>query len=230
MALRTVGVVGLGLFGRSVAMALARSGVDVVAVDREEEPVLMVRDHVTRALRANVMDVETLRASGLLACDVVVVSVGEDMGSSILVTALLKQAGVPHIIARSHSPLHAQVLATVGAERTIDPEEEMGFRLADEILAPDVHARIRLSTGQEIIEVTAPPTMVGKSIQELALRQRYRLNVIAIKRPKPEASEARSPEEAFDVIRLPRPDDHLGKGDVLVLIGDSQSVQAFLDL
>ncbi|HOU54536.1 MAG TPA: TrkA family potassium uptake protein [Myxococcota bacterium] len=228
MALRTVGVVGLGLFGRSVALALARSGVDVLAVDREEEPVLQIRDQVTRALRANVMDLETLRACGLLACDVVVVSVGEDMGSSILVTALLKQAGVRHIIARSHSPLHAQVLMTVGAERTLDPEEEMGFRLADEILAPDIHARIRLSTGQEIIEVTAPPQMVGKTIQELAFRQRYRLNVIAIKRPR--AADRKTAEEAFEVIRLPRPEDLLEQGDVLVLIGDSESVRAFLDL
>lgn len=227
MAIHSVGVVGLGLFGRSVAIALSRLGVDVVAVDREEGPVAEIRDQVTRAIKANVMDPDTLRACGLLDCDVVVVSVGEDMGSSILVTALLKQAGAKRIIARSHSPLHAQVLLTVGAERTIDPEEEMGFRLADEIVEPDVHARIRLSTGQEIIEVNTPSHMAGKTIQELAFRQRYRLNIVALKRPKSQGANA---SQEFDVIRLPRPDDMLEKGDILVLIGDSEDVKTFLEL
>lgn len=230
MSERSVGVVGLGLFGRTVARTLAELGVDVVAVDRAQEPVDLVREAVTHAVQVDVTDPEALKASGLLACDLVVVAIGEDMGSSILVTALLKQHGVRSLIARSHSDLHAQVLHTLGAQRTLDPEEEMGLRLAREIVAPDVHARMRLSTGQEVVEVRAHHSLLRRSVQDLAFRQKYRLNIIAIKRRKADAKAGDEGPGAYEVNKLPQPSDLIVEGDVLVLIGDAAQVQEFLDL
>lgn len=230
MANRTVGVVGLGLFGRRVAQTLGDLGMDVVAVDRDAAFVDALKDRVTHSACLDVTDEAALEESGLLACDLVVVAIGEDMGSSILVTALLRKHGLKHIIGRSHSELHAQVLLTVGAERTLDPEEEMGVRLAQEIFAPDVHARMRLSTGQEVVEVVAHPSLVGRTIADLNFRQKYRLNIVAIKRPRGGFAQTDGASDAWQVIQLPTATDVLREGDVLVLIGDGEMVRTFLDL
>ncbi len=133
-------------------------------------------------------------------------------------------------MARSHSDLHSQVLHTVGAERTLDPEDEMGLRLAQEIFAPDVHARLRLSTGQEVVEVRVHRSLVGKTIAELNFRQKYRLNIVAIKRPRPGFAPGDGSPDAWEVVQLPAPSDVMRDGDVLVLIGDAEMVRTFLDL
>lgn len=230
MARRSCGVVGLGLFGRRIALTLSQLGMDVLAVDRDETLIEAIKDEVAAAVCTDVTDEHAMLASGLPGVDVCVVAIGENMESSILVTALLKKHGVQNIIARAHSDIHAQVLRTVGALRTVDPEDEMGVRVAEEVFAPDVHARIRLSTGQEVVEIQAHRNLVGKTVQELDFRRKYRLNIIAIKRRRPGADLADNGPSAFDVIRLPRPEDVLEPGDVLVLIGDAEMVRAFLEV
>lgn len=230
MATRTVGIVGLGLFGRRVALTLTDLGTDVVAVDRDATLVDQLKNRVMHAVCLDVTDEAALRESGLLACDLIVVAIGEDMGSSILITAQLRKHGVQHVIGRSHSELHAQVLHTVGAERTLDPEEEMGMRLAQEIFAPDVFARIRLSTGQDVIEVRAHQSFVGRTVADLNFRQKYRLNIIAIKRLRTGRNPSDASPEAWEVVKLPAPTDVLHEEDKLVLIGDTEMVQTFLEL
>lgn len=230
MGRRSCGVIGLGLFGRRIALSLADLGLDVLVVDRDPALIEAIKDQVTAAVCTDVTDERALQESGLLNADVCVVAIGENMESSILVTALLKKHGASHIIARAHSDIHAQVLHTVGAARTVDPEDEMGVRVAEEIFAPDVHARIRLSTGQEVVEVQAHRSLVGRSVQDLDFRRKYRLNIIAIKRRRPGAQPRDNGPEAFDVIKLPRPEDVLESGDVLVLIGDADMVREFLEL
>lgn len=225
-----VGVAGLGLFGRRVAKTLASLGADVLAIDKDASVVETLKDRVTHAVCLDVTDEAALVESGLLACDLVVVAIGEDLGSSILVTALLRKHGVTRVIARSHSDIHAQVLKTVGAERCVDPQDEMAVRLAHEVFAPSVHARLQLSTGQEVIEVSAHPSLHGKTVAELAFRQRYRLNIVAIKRRPSSLEPATDGADAWEVIKLPAPTDVLRAGDVLVLIGDGEMVEAFLDL
>ncbi len=226
----SVGVAGLGLFGRRVAETLASLGADVLAVDRDAGVVDAIKDRVTSAACLDLTDESALVHSGLLTCDVVVVAIGEDLGSSILVTAILRKHGVARIIARSHSDVHAQVLKTVGAERCLDPQDEMGVRLAREIFAPNVHARLQLSTGQEVVEVEAHRSLHGQTVADLAFRQKYRLNIVAIKRRPAGFEPATGRADAWDVVTLPSPTDVLRAGDVLVLIGEAAMVEAFLDL
>jgi trk system potassium uptake protein TrkA len=103
-------------------------------------------------------------------------------------------------------------------------------RLAQEIFAPDVHTRMRLSTGQEVVEVVAHRSLVGKTIADLNFRQKYRLNIIAIKRLRAGFEPSDPSQDAWEVLRLPAPSDALQSGDVLVLIGDADMVQTFLEL
>lgn len=224
MTLRSCAVIGLGLFGRQVAKTLAGLGVDVIVVDRDPNLVEALKDEVTRAVVADLTDERAMLESGVLAADVVIVAIGEALEASILVTALLHKHGAKKIVARSHSDLHAQVLMAVGASRTVDPEEEMGYRLAHELYAPDVHARIRISTGQEIIEFQAPKPIAGKTVQGLQFREKYHLNIIAIKK------RDLANDSGFRVIPLPRPNDVINEGDVIVAIGEESAVRKFLDL
>lgn len=224
MTLHSCAVIGLGLFGRQVARTLAGLGVDVLVVDRDPALVEALKDQVTSAVCADLTDEKALLESGVLHADAAVVAIGEAMEASILVTALLKKHGATQIVARSHSDLHAQVLTAVGATRTVDPEAEMGERLAQELYAPDVHARIRLSTGQEVVEFEAPKAFAGQTVQALQMREKYLLNIIAIKHRAPDKPGG------FRINRLPRPTDVVGAGDVIVAIGEEASIRKFLDL
>ncbi len=224
MTLRSCAVIGLGAFGRQVARTLASLGVDVLAVDRDAALVESIKDQVTSAVCADLTDEKALLESGVLNAEVAVVAIGEAIEASILVTALLKKHGVRKVVARAHTDLHAQVLMTVGATRTVDPEAEMGERIAHEIYAPDVQTRIRLSTGQEVVEFEVPEPFVGQSVQALQFREKYLLNIIAIKH------KALGEPEGYRINRLPRPTDVIGSGDVIVAIGEATSVRKFMEL
>jgi trk system potassium uptake protein TrkA len=120
------------------------------------------------------------------------------------------------------------VLKTVGAVMTIDPEEEMGIRFAQEIYAPDVMTRITLSTGQQVVEVNAPKPLWGKTVLALDFRRKFQLNILAIKRApgsEPAPAPAQDPGAG-----LPNPGDIIGEGDILVVIGNPDRVSTFLEL
>ena len=113
---------------------------------------------------------------------------------------------------------------------TVDPEEEMGKRLGLEVYAPDVHARIRLSTGQEVLEVKAPKACWGKSLAQLNFRSRYRLNIIALKRKVLKTNSKGEVIEQWEINKLPNANDTINEGDVLIAVGDEKDVKSFLNL
>jgi trk system potassium uptake protein TrkA len=218
----------MGLFGRSLAYELNELGVQVLAVDKNPELVEMVKDRVTTALCTDLTNENSLMESGVLSTDKIIVAIGENMESSILVTAMLHTHGARGIFARAHSDIHSQVLKTVGAVMTIDPEEEMGIRFAQEIYAPDVMTRITLSTGQQVVEVNAPKPLWGKTVLALDFRRKFQLNILAIKRApgsEPAPAPAQDPGAG-----LPNPGDIIGEGDILVVIGNPDRVSTFLEL
>ena len=136
--MRQFAVIGLGRFGCKVAETLAQKGASVIAVDTIQENVEKVSDFVTKAVRIDSTDEKALLACGIKDVDVAVVAMGEDIESSVLTTALLKNLDVAEIVARACSTLHAQILRLVGATRVVFPEEYMGFRVANSILSPGV--------------------------------------------------------------------------------------------
>lgn len=227
MAVKSCAVIGMGLFGRSLAYELTKLGVEVLAIDRNGALVDMVKDHVTTALRTDLTNPANLKDSGVLNADCIIVAIGESLDQSILVTALLANNGVKNIYARAHSAIHAQVLSTLGAIRTVDPEEEMGVRLAQEIFAPDVMSRITLSTGQQVIEVAAPSPLWGHSVIDLDFRRRFQLNILAIKRA---GGNDVGHGGLDDNGGLPAPTDVINEGDTLVLIGRPDMISAFIEL
>jgi voltage-gated potassium channel Kch len=144
--MKQVAVIGLGRFGSSVARTLAESGCEVLAVDVDEARVKAIADYVTDAVRANALDEEALRSLGLRNFEVVVVAIGHEVEASILTTVLLKEMGVPKIVAKAQDDLHGRVLQKVGADIVVFPERDMGVRLAHTLISRNVIDEIQLST------------------------------------------------------------------------------------
>jgi len=208
-------VIGLGMFGRMVASSLAREGQAVLAIDTNEEEVNRMATELDAVVRADATDEAALRDLQLDRMSCAVVAIGaESMEASILATALLRQIGVPRIVARSLSDLHARVLRAVGAHEVVSPEVEMGQRLAYRLSHPNVLDRVDLGDNTELVELEVPAQYVGKSLVELDVRRRFDITVVAIHR-------------GGKIVANPRRDEKLREGEVLVVIGSSDAVSRF---
>ena len=128
-------VIGLGKFGFSVATTLAQAGKEVLAVDKDAEPVQEIADLVTYAARADITDSRVFASLGISNMDVVIVGISENMESSILATLQAKEAGVPLVIAKCMSQMHANILKKVGADRVVMAESETGIRLGKSLIS-----------------------------------------------------------------------------------------------
>lgn len=204
-------VIGLGRFGVSVAESLYKQGYDVMAVDSDEERVQKFSDEVTHVVQADCTDENALKALGIRNFDVVVVAIGEDIQANVMTTLLLKEMGVPYVVAKAKNALHGRMLEKIGADRVVYPERDMGVRIAHNIISRNVMDYIELSPELGVVEVNAPQELIGKSLQQANLRSRFGVNVVAIKR-----------DEEIDV--SPKAEDVITAGDILVVIGKTEGV------
>lgn len=225
--MRQFAVIGLGRFGRRVAETLAKKGAPVIAIDSKPELVGKVSDFVTKAVQIDSTDEEALIASGVKDVDVAVVSMGEDVESSVLTTALLKNLNIKEIVARASTPLHAQILKMVGATRIVFPEEDMGIRVANSILSPGVLEYIELGADYTLAEIEAKSESVGRTINELNLRTKYGINVLIVKRKVFEVGEKTEETLEKEVKVLPTSDYKIQERDVLVVVGNSKDIEFF---
>ena len=178
---KSYAVIGLGQFGMSVAETLAESDCDVLAIDAREEKIQEIADKVTYAVRADVREPEVLRALGVQNVDVAVIAVAENMEASIMATMQAKELGVPYVLAKAMNALHGKILEKIGADRVIYPEQSMGLRVARNLMSGGFLDVFELSTEFSMAEFPVPTEWVGKSLQELQLRESHDINIIAIK-------------------------------------------------
>lgn len=205
-------VLGLGRFGTSVARTLCELGQEVLAVDTNEDLVEAIAPHVTQAMQMDATDEESLSSLDVQSFDAAIVSIGQNTRDSILVSVLLKELGIPYLIAKANDELHAKVLRKIGADRVVFPERDMGSRLARSLLTPHVLELMELSGDYQIIEIRVPSKWVGNSILELNVRRRYGLNILAVHRG-----------EHFMV--SPAPDMPFEREDIVLVMGRKEDVE-----
>jgi trk system potassium uptake protein TrkA len=211
---RQFGVIGLGRFGAAMATTLAELRHDVIGIDGDEEKVRQLADVITQAVQLDATDVKALRSVGIQDVDVAVVSIGENIESSLLVVMQLAELGIKSIVAKAVTPLHGRILEKLGVSRVIFPEREMAVRVAHSLVMPNVIDYIELSREFSIIELPAPETFVGRTLKQLELRPRFGLTLVAIKR-RPESG-------APQVTNIsPSADEMILEGDVLALLGST---------
>ena len=178
---KRVVVVGLGIFGINIVKELCKSGVEVIAIDKVKEAVQHVRDCATKAIVADGTDQELMNSIGLREDDLVVVSFGEDLAASTLITLHLKQMKIKNIIVKAPNEEHKLILEKVGATEVIIPEKIMADKIAKSIVSPNVLDYIPLADDYMICEIAPPSGFIGKTLAELQLRNKYHIDVIAVR-------------------------------------------------
>jgi len=205
-------VLGLGRFGTSVARTLCELGQEVLAVDADEDLVSAVAPHVTQAIQLDATDEEALASLDVKSFDVAIVSIGQNTRDSILISVILKELGVPYVVAKANDDLHAKVLRKIGVDRVVFPERDMGARLARNLLTPNVLELMELAGDHQIIEIRVPAKWIGHSMIDLNVRRKYGLNILAIHRG-----------ERFLV--SPAPDMPFESGDTVLVMGRREDVE-----
>jgi trk system potassium uptake protein TrkA len=218
-------VIGLGAFGRKVAVTLTEKGADVIAIDKNRDSVESIKEQVSAAIVLDSTDEEAMKAAEIADVDAAVVALGDNQEEAILITAILKKLGISRIYARAINQLYAHVLKSVGADTVIVIEEQMGEELAKRLLSPEIYQHVVLTTGHSLVEIEARPDFIGKSLRELDFRKNYGLNIIAIQRKMPKVSEDGKITHTIEVNDVPGPDDRIEKGDILVVVGADENLE-----
>ena len=188
---KTVGILGLGVFGMTIAKQLSEYDCDIIAVDRDETTVNRIEPLVTKAVIADVTDEEVLKEIGIGDCDTVVVATGSSLEASILAVMHCTKLGVPEIIAKAKGRTTTEILTKMGAQRVINPEKETGIRLVKNILHHKLAEVIALDGNISLVEFYPPKSWVGKQLRYLDLRKDYDLNLIGYREGKDESLNTR---------------------------------------
>lgn len=173
-------VFGLGRYGRAVARELVENGIEVIAVDMDEEIVNDAISEIPFCKCADVTDPEVIKQLGIANVDVVIIAMATNLEASVMATMLCKEIGVKTVIAKCSSEMNCKILSKVGADRVVFPENESGIRLAKNLLSSGFVDLIELSKDVSMIEMNVKPEWEGKCLLELNLRKRYSLNIVAI--------------------------------------------------
>jgi len=217
-------VVGLGTFGLTVASELLKKGCQVTAIDKDEKKVELASEFAIDVIIADGRDKKPLEEAGVSSADAAIVSIGEDLEASFLVTLHLKELGIDWIVTKASSSSQGEILEKIGADRIIYPEEEMAKKLADQLVNPSIINYLQLNDKVGIMESDTPDPFVGKTPKGLSLRNKYGLNLIAIKRKVKEKNAA---EVVEDLIVVPSSDEKIKEGDTLIVIGDQKALEKF---
>jgi trk system potassium uptake protein TrkA len=212
--MKRVVVIGLGIFGSQLVRQLYDKGLEVIAIDKNRDVVQRVKDHSTKAVLADATDREVLESIGIAEGDTVVISFGEDLSASTLLTLYLKEMRVREIIVKVPNEDYKRILLKVGASEAIIPEREMANKVARSIISPNVLEYLPISEDYTICELAPPPAFIGKSLAELDLRKRYQLQVIAIRDVLSESLQL-----------VPRASSVIKDSDVLVIVGREEDIQ-----
>ncbi|MGX8704052.1 MAG: potassium channel family protein [bacterium] len=212
---KTVAVLGLGKYGRSVAENLYRLGADVLAVDRNMNLVSEFSEKCTSAVCANLENEEEVAALGLKYMDIVVCAIGGNLAASIMSVAVAKEQGVPLVVAKASTPRMASLLKKVGADKALDPEGQGGNRSARILMSSLFTDFFEIDNDLYMIEMKPRQEWIGKTILELDLRRKMNLNVIAVK-------------EKGKLWRFVDPKIHFTENSRLLIAAEKQDLQKIM--
>ncbi|MCB1125311.1 MAG: TrkA family potassium uptake protein [Verrucomicrobiae bacterium] len=218
-------IIGLGEFGRAAAIGLARAGAEVIAVDRTMQHVNVVKDEVSLAVQLDASQREALASHGLAEVDVLVAAIGDNFEAQVLAVVHARQLGIRRVVARAANPDHRRVLEAVGAHEVFDPEEEAARNLVQRLTISNIKNYFELADGFRLVEVRVPKSLVGKTLREIDLRRRHRLNLVALKRVE-KREDGSETVVAFDPV--PSPEVRLAEDNVLALAGSVVDLAAFM--
>ncbi|CCJ66193.1 TrkA family potassium uptake protein [Leuconostoc falkenbergense] len=212
---QTYAIIGLGRFGGALLQTLVANGQDVMGIDINEENVNDYRDIATQVVVADAQEDDVLRKLDIASFDHVIIAIGHNMQASILATINAKDLGAKNVIAKAENHTHLRVLTKIGADVVVQPEREMGERVARKLLAPNMLNFIELSDDYSMAEIQiVNPVFYGRSIKDLNIRKKFGLNVIAVRHDN-------------EVIVAPEASYTLQEKDIVSVVGPKDMVDDF---
>lgn len=216
--MRNYAIIGMSSFGYFLARQLVKEGVEVVAIDLDDERIEKIKAHVPKAVIADGTDRNTLENLGVHEMDGVVVSLGQ-IEASVLTILHLKELKVRRILAKALSEEHGKILEMVGATEIVFPEKDMAFKVARTLTHDNILDHVPLAEGYSIIEISPPSSFLHKSLAELDLRKKYGVQIIVIKGYVPNA-----------LVLVPTADYVVKDDDILVVMGQDDNLKKIQNL
>ena len=209
--MKSILLIGLGRFGRHIAMKLNELHHEVMAVDKQEKRVEAVLPYVTNAQIGDGTNEEFLRSLGIRNFDVCIVAIGDDFQSSLETTSFLKELGAKKVVSRAARDVQAKFLLRNGADEIVYPEKQLANWTAIRYSSDHIFDYIELADGYAVFEVSVPQGWIGKSIGQLDIRKKYNINIMALK--------------IRGVLNMNfTPDTVLQQDETMLVLGDMKSV------
>jgi trk system potassium uptake protein TrkA len=212
--MKSIAVIGLSSFGFYLCQYLKQRGVNILAIDKDEESLNKVRPFVKKAIVADARNKDVLKKFGLEDFDEVVISVGEHIDVSILIVLHLRELGVKEIVAKAVNEEHAKILHMIGASTIVFPERDMAKRMAYTMHRSNLLDYVPLGEEYSIIEIAPPRQWTGKSLHELNVRAAYRIQIIMVKEIVPQ-----------NTLLIPDGNYVVKDSDILVLLGENADLE-----
>ncbi len=210
-------IIGLGRFGMSVLDTLLEGNAEVMVFDNNEEMIKQVQSKVTNAVILDATNEIALKRFPLDEIDAAIVTMGEDFEKNLLTTVILKEMGVKKVIARASTMIEEKILRKLEADMIVFPEVEMGKKLANTLLRRSVEEAVPLTDGNSIVHFKSPEYLVGKHLKDTGLRQKYSINVVAIKK-----------NNENETTLIPDSDYMIEAEDTLIIVGNNVNIDKFV--
>ena len=208
-------VIGLGKFGTSLALKLAEEGNQVMILDTDADKITALSDMFTNAVIGDCTNETVLRSAGVSDYECAVVCFTGNINHNILLTIMLKEMGIKKVVARASNEGHKKVLERIGVDVIVDPEKDMGEKLAFRLTKENVSEFIEFS-GYKLIEMTVPEEWAGKNLIDLDVRRKHGVNIIAVTSDTDEADVSPAPTRLF------------AKGEKMLVIGSDKNVEKLM--
>ncbi len=214
-------VIGLGQFGSAIAKKLAEKGAEILAIDSDPEKVESIRDYVTYGVTLDATSRPALESQNIADMDAVVVSIGQNCECTMLTVVQLQSLGVKRLMARAQGETQRRILTKLGVEEILSPEEEVGKNVAERLLTPGMLMAVQLPDNYEIVEVEAPKSTVGRSLEDIGLTKKYKLSLITL---------LRKTNGDHHILGVPEDDTVVEPNDLMVVFGTTKDVERFIHI
>jgi trk system potassium uptake protein len=222
-------IIGLGNFGSTLGMRLEEDGHEVIGIDQKPNIVNFFKDKLTYTACVDTTDELAIQRLPLEDTDVVIISIGEDIGASVTTTALVKKYCKKKIISRAISPIHHTVLEAMGIEDIIHPEAEFAGQLANRLIVDGTLKTLTLDNKFEIAEINIPAKLVGTTVAQADLRGKWNVSIVTVLKSQKRRSIIGTVVERKEVIGVVQPEMVFEAEDTLVLFGSMESIRQLLE-
>jgi len=214
-------VIGIGRFGTAIATKLAIKGAEVIAIDSNQDRINSIQDKVTYSVALDSTDINALKSQNITEMDAVVISIGEDFQSLLLTTFALQELGVKRIMVRAQGDAQEKILARMGIKEILSTEEEVSNNVTKQLMNPSVLLYVPLPDEYEIIEIKAPKGVINRTLLDIGLRTKYRINLITLLRKR---------GKDHHIVGVPKGDTKIEEDDLILVFGSSKNIDRFIEI